>query len=117
MGPDKARDWLSVNATGLAFNSLAAVKRSADGRTDPMVNVGAKEKGKFIPSSAELDRLYCDAMQATDLYIRQASLECHRSRSGHRTFGGRQCRIPRRIPIPAGLAFCSERAQRSVSRA
>jgi glutaminase len=50
MGPDKARDWLGVNATGLAFNSLAAVKRSADGRTDPMVNVGAKEKGKFIHS-------------------------------------------------------------------
>jgi glutaminase len=41
IGPDAARDRIGVNATGLPFNSLAAVERSADGRTNPMVNAGA----------------------------------------------------------------------------
>src|SRR3954453_22098415 len=41
LGPDEARDRIGVNATGLPFNSIAAVERSADGRTNPMVNSGA----------------------------------------------------------------------------
>jgi glutaminase len=41
LGADRARDELGVNATGLPFNSLEAVERSADGRTNPMVNPGA----------------------------------------------------------------------------
>src|SRR5271154_5241356 len=41
MGPEQARDKLGANATGLPFNSLAAVERSSDGRTNPMVNAGA----------------------------------------------------------------------------
>jgi glutaminase len=40
-GADVAREQLGVNATGLPFNSLAAVESSADGRTNPMVNAGA----------------------------------------------------------------------------
>ena len=41
LGPSQARERLGVNSTGLAFNSLAAVERTADGRTNPMVNAGA----------------------------------------------------------------------------
>jgi glutaminase len=119
IGPEEARDKLGTNATGLAFNSLAAVERAPDGRTNPMVNAGAiattslvpgataEEKWKFISegfsrfagrqlplndevyaSASEtnfrnrsiarllqsVDRIYCDAMQATDLYTRQCSL-------------------------------------------
>jgi glutaminase len=43
IGPEAARDKLGASATGLAFNSLAAVERAIDGRTDPMVNAGACE--------------------------------------------------------------------------
>src|SRR5262245_41214329 len=41
LGPEVAREKLGVNATGFPFNSLAAVERSRDGRTNPMVNPGA----------------------------------------------------------------------------
>jgi glutaminase len=41
LGPDAARDRIGVNATGLAFNSLEAIERGTDGRTNPMVNPGA----------------------------------------------------------------------------
>jgi glutaminase len=41
IGPDDARERLGVNSTGLPFNSLYAVERSSDGRTNPMVNAGA----------------------------------------------------------------------------
>lgn len=41
LGAAEARRRLGVNATGLAFNSVAAVERTADGRTNPMVNAGA----------------------------------------------------------------------------
>jgi glutaminase len=119
VGPEEARDKLGANATGLAFNSLAAIERAPDGRTNPMVNAGAiattslvpgatpDEKWKFIydglsrfagrtlPLNEEVyasasetnfrnrsiarllqsyDRIYCDPMQATDLYTRQCSL-------------------------------------------
>ena len=41
IGAEQARQKLGANATGLPFNSLAAVERSSDGRTNPMVNAGA----------------------------------------------------------------------------
>ncbi len=41
LGPEQAREKLGVNGTGLPFNSLEAVERSGDGRTNPMVNPGA----------------------------------------------------------------------------
>jgi glutaminase len=41
LGPDAVRDRVGANGTGLPFNSVAAVERSADGRTNPMVNSGA----------------------------------------------------------------------------
>ena len=41
VGPEQAREKLGVNSTGLPFNSLAAIERDPDGRTNPMVNAGA----------------------------------------------------------------------------
>ncbi len=41
IGPDVALERLGANSTGLPFNSLAAIERSQDGRTNPMVNSGA----------------------------------------------------------------------------
>jgi glutaminase len=49
LGPEEARRRLGVNATGLPFNSLAAVERSGDGRTNPMVNAGAIATTSLAP--------------------------------------------------------------------
>jgi glutaminase len=49
LGAAEARKRLGVNATGLPFNSYAAVERSADGRTNPMVNAGAIATTSLTP--------------------------------------------------------------------
>ena len=49
LGAPEARKLLGVNATGLPFNSYAAVERSADGRTNPMVNAGAIATTSLLP--------------------------------------------------------------------
>ena len=41
LGGSELRRLIGVNATGLPFNSVAAVEQSEDGRTNPMVNPGA----------------------------------------------------------------------------
>jgi glutaminase len=41
LGSDAVREKLGVNGTGLPFDSLEAIERSGDGRTNPMVNPGA----------------------------------------------------------------------------
>jgi glutaminase len=51
MGAEQARAKLGANATGLPFNSLAAVERSSDGRTNPMVNAGAIATTSLIPGA------------------------------------------------------------------
>ncbi|MGH6644344.1 MAG: glutaminase A [Bradyrhizobium sp.] len=51
LGAQAARQRLGVNATGLPFNSLAAVERSEDGRTNPMVNSGAIATTSLAPGS------------------------------------------------------------------
>jgi glutaminase len=56
LGPDEARDRLGVNGTGLPFNSLAAVERSPDGRTNPMVNAGAIATTSLAPGATPGDR-------------------------------------------------------------
>lgn len=53
VGPDTARAVLGVNATGLPFNAVAAVERSADGRTNPMVNPGAIAATSHVPGEGE----------------------------------------------------------------
>lgn len=52
VGAQKARDQLGVNATGKAFNSLAAIEESGDGRTNPMVNSGAIATTSMAPGDS-----------------------------------------------------------------
>jgi glutaminase len=42
VGEDEVREKLGVNSTGLPFNSLVAIERTNDGRTNPIVNAGAR---------------------------------------------------------------------------
>lgn len=51
LGAEQARQKLGANATGLPFNSLAAVERSPDGRTNPMVNAGAIATTSLTPGA------------------------------------------------------------------
>ncbi len=51
LGAEKARENLGVNSTGLPFNSLAAIERSQDGRTNPMVNAGAIATTSMVPGA------------------------------------------------------------------
>jgi glutaminase len=51
LGGDRLRELVGVNATGLPFNSLAAVEQSSDGRTNPMVNPGAIAVTSLVPGS------------------------------------------------------------------
>ena len=53
MGPEQARLKLGANATGLPFNSLAAIERSGDGRTNPMVNAGAIATTSLAPGATD----------------------------------------------------------------
>ena len=52
VGPEQARQKLGANATGFPFNSLAAVERSGDGRTNPMVNAGAIATTSLAPGAS-----------------------------------------------------------------
>lgn len=56
IGPEDARTRLGVNSTGLAFNSLYAIERSVDGRTNPMVNAGAIAATSLTAGSSIEDR-------------------------------------------------------------
>jgi glutaminase len=55
IGPEEARDKLGANATGLAFNSLAAIEHGG-GRTNPMVNAGAIATTSLAPGATAEDR-------------------------------------------------------------
>jgi glutaminase len=119
IGATGARERLGVNSTGYAFNSLAGIERSPDGRTNPMVNAGAiattslvpgetteakwrfiheglsRFAGRELPLNEEVyasasetnyrnrsiawmlesvGRIYCDPVEAVDLYTQQCSL-------------------------------------------
>ncbi|HEY7693981.1 MAG TPA: glutaminase A [Gaiellaceae bacterium] len=52
LGRDEVRRLVGVNATGLPFNSLEAVERSGDGRTNPMVNPGAIAVTSLVPGGS-----------------------------------------------------------------
>jgi glutaminase len=56
MGAEAARDQIGVNATGLPFNSLEALERSVDGRTNPMVNPGAIAATCLIPGATHHEK-------------------------------------------------------------
>ena len=52
IGARAARERLGVNATGRAFNSLGAIERGDDGRTNPMVNSGAIAATSLAPGAS-----------------------------------------------------------------
>lgn len=56
IGPDAVRAKIGVNATGMAFNSAAAIERSPDGRTNPMVNAGAIATTSLVSGASVEDR-------------------------------------------------------------
>jgi glutaminase len=51
LGPEQVREKIGVNATGMAFNSLAGVERDPGGRTNPMVNAGAIATTSLVPGT------------------------------------------------------------------
>ncbi len=51
LGAQQIREKIGVNSTGLPFNSLAAVERNADGKTNPMVNSGAIATTSLVPGA------------------------------------------------------------------
>jgi glutaminase len=51
LGAEETRQKLGVNATGMAFNSLSAIEKSGDGRTNPMVNSGAIATTSLVPGA------------------------------------------------------------------
>jgi glutaminase len=51
IGEDEARDKLGANSTGLPFNSVIAIERSAEGITNPMVNAGAIAAASLAPGA------------------------------------------------------------------
>jgi glutaminase len=52
LGAEEVRYKVGVNATGLPFDSLAAVEYSADGRSNPMVNAGAIAAVSLVPGDS-----------------------------------------------------------------
>jgi glutaminase len=56
LGPAETASRVGVDATGLAFNSLAAIEQRGDGRTNPMVNPGAVATTSLAPGQAMEDR-------------------------------------------------------------
>lgn len=56
IGPEEARKKIGANATGFPFNSLTAVERAADGRTNPMVNAGAIATTSLAPGATATDQ-------------------------------------------------------------
>ena len=91
LGAEQVRRQLGVNATGLAFDSLTFVERSADGRSNPMVNAGAIAATSLVPgeSSAEkwlflregLSRFAGRDLTLSDEVYASASATNHRNRA------------------------------------
>jgi len=51
LGANEIREKVGANATGLPFNSLAAVEQGPGGRTNPMVNSGAMATTSLVPGA------------------------------------------------------------------
>lgn len=56
IGPSEARAKLGANATGRAFNSLAAIESMPGGITNPMVNPGAIATTSLVPGANEAEK-------------------------------------------------------------
>lgn len=55
-GPAEARAKLGANATGRAFNSLAAIETMPGGLTNPMVNAGAIAATSLVPGATREEK-------------------------------------------------------------
>jgi glutaminase len=51
LGHEAVCEKIGVNATGMAFNSLAGIERDPDGRSNPMVNAGAIATTSLVPGA------------------------------------------------------------------
>jgi glutaminase len=89
LGPEEVRRRVGVNATGMAFDSLAAVERGRGGRTNPMVNAGAIATTSLAPGGGEagwaflqdgLSRFAGRALPLDDEVYASASATNHRNR-------------------------------------
>jgi glutaminase len=56
IGAATCREKLGVNSTGRPFNSVGAVERSPDGRTNPMVNSGAIAATSLVPGKTTQEK-------------------------------------------------------------
>jgi glutaminase len=56
LGIEPVRRLVGVNATGLPFDSIAAIERDPAGRTNPMVNAGAIATTSLAPGASVADR-------------------------------------------------------------
>jgi glutaminase len=56
LGADEIQRRVGVNATGLPFNSLEALRHDEDGLTNPMVNPGAIATASFAPGSSAAEK-------------------------------------------------------------
>jgi glutaminase len=91
LGAEPARQKLGVNATGLAFDSLTSVERSADGRSNPMVNAGAIAATSLVPGASSeekwtflrdgLSRFAGRELTLSDEVYASASATNHRNRA------------------------------------
>jgi glutaminase len=83
-GPEEVRSRIGVNATGLPFNSLTAIERRDDGRTNPMVNPGAVATTSLVPGATIEERWHFIVDGLSRFAGRQLSLDedVHRSSSG-----------------------------------
>jgi glutaminase len=91
VGVEKVRQEIGVNATGLAFNSLAAIEQNPDGRTNPMVNAGAIATTSLVPGASldakwqfiyeGLSRFAGRSLPLNEEVYASASLTNHRNQS------------------------------------
>ena len=90
-GLDAVRGQIGVNATGLPFNSLAAVERDPSSRTNPMVNAGALVSTSLLPGTSTAERwdlalaglsgFAGRALKVHDVMYASASASNHRNRA------------------------------------
>ena len=91
LGADAVRSRVGVNATGRAFNSVAAVEEQPDGRTNPMVNAGAIATTSLVPGAtietrwqairAHLSRFAGRTLCVDEDVYRSATATNHRNQS------------------------------------
>lgn len=80
-GIEAVRQRVGVNATGAAFNSLAALERDPSARTNPMVNAGAIATTALLPG-ADLEERWAglraglSAFAGRELHLDEETLSC-----------------------------------------